>query len=79
MSDELSAAEARERTADNVLVLTTADLDDILREVVDRLRHTPDDIDIETANTWVASGIDTARHFQSALEAAGRNGRETDT
>jgi hypothetical protein len=81
MTDDrpLSAAEARVRTSEDVLVLTTREIDDVLQEVVARLCDVPNDIDEETANTWVASGIDTARHMQAAIEATGKHGRETAT
>jgi len=76
MTDEpLTAEEARERTPRDTLVLTERDLDDVLQEVVDRLQDTPDDVNDERSATWVASGIDTARHMQAAVEAAGRHGR----
>lgn len=78
MSDDpLTAAEARERTTEDVLVLTTKELDDALQEAVDRLSDLPDDLDEETKTSWVASGIDTARHLQAAVETAGRHGRDT--
>jgi hypothetical protein len=80
MTDEpLTAAEARERTPQDTLVVTTRELDDALHEAIARLQHVPDDVDEAVANAWVASGMDTARHLQAAVEDAGRNGRDLST
>lgn len=68
----LTAAEARDRTTEDVIVITLAELDDVLAEASEAAAHVPEDVDDDLADVWVSAKRDGAMHVHTGVEARGR-------